>query len=148
MKGWYNMNKKQQYKQQLERHDDPRYTFEHYNGYSFYPSYGMDTNDLRDLRKEYRNDLHDNNGYKITDRAIVIAHNHGTMLKSYYTIVCAIVDGVFYKTWEGFSSTTMKHINTYRLHNNLPALSKHDWVMMPTTTEVINDETGEVIWYI
>jgi len=137
------MNKKQAYKEALARHDDPRYTFEHYDNYRWFPIYNMSTDDLRELRNEYKQELKQNdNSYKITDRAIVLATPHGSILKSYYTEVACIYDGIFYKLWEGFSSTTMKHINTYRIQNNMPALSKHDWIMMPTTT-IIEVETNE-----
>lgn len=143
------MSNQSEYKQALERHDDPRYTFEHWHDNRFYPTYNMSTDDLRELRKEQRNDLKQNdNSYRITDRAIVIANKHGSSLKSYYTTVCAIINGKFYKTWEGFSSTTMKHINTYRLHNDLSPLSKHDWVMMPTTRAIIDYTTGEVLFSV
>lgn len=139
------MNKQHQYKQALERHDDPRYTFEHYEYNRWFPSYNMTSEDLRNLRNENKKE---NVAYKITDRAVVISNNHGTHLKSYHTIVCAIINGEFYKTWEGFSSTTMKHINTYRTQNGFNSISKYDWVMMPTTEVITDNETGEILFEV
>ena len=133
------MSKQSEYKQALERHDDPRYTFEHYNGVSFYPCYNMSSEDMRELRHEQRNDLKQNeNNYRIADRAIVIANKHGSSLKSYYTTVCAIIDGKFYKTWEGFSTTTMKHINDFRMMFNLPTLNKKGW-------DKLSEENGNIV---
>lgn len=34
-------------------------------------------------------------------------------LISYSTPVCVYADGVFYRTWDGWSSTTMRHVNSF-----------------------------------
>lgn len=128
------MNKTKFYKECLDRHEDPRYTFEHYEGFSFYPRYNMDNNDLRDLKKFQKELLNSKGGYRISDRAIVVNNGHGYDLISYYTTVCSIYNGTFYKLWEGFSNTTMKHINVFLANNMLSTMSKKDWVMFPTTT--------------
>lgn len=56
--------------------------------------------------------------------------NNVDLLESYSTIV-ASYDGAFRKHWQGYSATTMKHINIFRAWYGLPSLSKHDWVMLP-----------------
>ena len=140
------MNKEQQYKQRLEMHEDPRYNFEHWEHNRFFPTYSMNTDDLRELRKEYKEDAKNHNGIKIDTRAIIIPNNYGSVLKSYYTHVCAIVQGNFYKLWNGYSATTMKHINCYRIMHGLSPISKREWVMMDTTSAITIRETGEVIY--
>lgn len=48
-------------------------------------------------------------------KAHVLEHENGTLeLLSYDTIVCKIApDGNFYKLWDGYSATTMRHINSF-----------------------------------
>lgn len=140
------MSKRSDYKQALENHDDPRYTFEHWEKGRFYPTYAMSTDDIRNLRKEYKSDDKISRTEKISDRAIIIYNNHGSSLKSYYTNVCCIINGTFYKTWQGYSATTMKHINEYRHMFNIPTISKYEWIMMETYDTIIDDETGEVLY--
>ena len=139
------MKNYKQYKEKLEQHEDPRPTFEHWYGY--YSCYLMNTEDLRDLRKEYKDDARYHVVEKISDRAIVIKDNYNIhYLKSYYTTVAAIANGKFYKMWEGYSATTMKHINTFLQMHGFPTISKHDWVMMETRVQTVDEETGEIIW--
>lgn len=61
-------------------------------------------------------------------KAKVIYNDDGSVgLKSYDTIVCMIKDGDFVKLWDGYSATTMKHINDFRMMFNLPTLNKKGW---------------------
>jgi hypothetical protein len=48
-------------------------------------------------------------------KAHIIEHDDWTKeLQSYETIVCKLMpDGDFYKTWDGYSATTMRHINSF-----------------------------------
>ena len=47
-------------------------------------------------------------------KAIAIEHDNGVVeLKSYDTIVAKIVDGKFYRLWNDYSATTMRHINAF-----------------------------------
>jgi hypothetical protein len=47
-------------------------------------------------------------------KAVAIEHDNGIIeLKSYETIVAKIVDGVFYRLWDDYSATTMRHINAF-----------------------------------
>lgn len=65
-------------------------------------------------------------------KAWVIEQDNGTIeLKSYETIVCKIENGQFVKLWNGYSVTTMNHINDFRRQNGLPKLLKKDWDALP-----------------
>ena len=47
-------------------------------------------------------------------KAKVIEHNGEKFLQSYNTIVCKIdKNGKFVKMWDGYSTTTMTHINSF-----------------------------------
>ena len=47
-------------------------------------------------------------------KAQVIEAPEGRYLKSYNTIVCFLsYGGTFKKLWEGYSATTMRHINSF-----------------------------------
>ena len=53
-------------------------------------------------------------------------------LKSYQTIVCAIApNGAFFRLWDGYSVTTMNHINEFRINNGLKPLNKKEWKALP-----------------
>jgi hypothetical protein len=53
-----------------------------------------------------------NNQKSFYGKAIVTESDY-ISLKSYETIVCYIHLGEFRRTWNGYSATTMKHINTF-----------------------------------
>ena len=46
-------------------------------------------------------------------KAFIIERNDGIYLKSYDTLVCRITHGVFQRLWNGYSATTMRHINSF-----------------------------------
>lgn len=47
-------------------------------------------------------------------KAKIIENSGETILQSYDTIVCKIdKSGKFVRTWEGYSATTMRHINAF-----------------------------------
>lgn len=72
-------------------------------------------------------------------KAKVIYNDNGSVsLKSYDTIVCTIKDGNFVKLWDGYSATTMKHINDFRMMFNLPTLNKKEW-------DKLSEENGNVV---
>ena len=64
-------------------------------------------------------------------KASVIESESETALKSYETIVCRIVGGNFEKLWNGYSVTTMKHVNDFRRLFGLPTLCKKEWDSLP-----------------
>lgn len=104
------------------------FEFEHYNGW--YATRTLTSDDLRDMRAEIR--AAEKNGGFVLDgfggRAVVRPNAHGATLQSYNTDVCELVGGEFRKLWGGYSATTMKHINAFRRHYGLPALSKREWI--------------------
>lgn len=66
-------------------------------------------------------------------KAVVIEDENGNLfLQSYSTIVCAIaVSGKVVKFWDGYSTTTMQHINDFLLQNGFSAISKKEWENIP-----------------
>lgn len=53
-------------------------------------------------------------------------------LKSYSTIVCEVdADGNFRRLWGGFSATTLRHVNDFRVLFGLRVLSKREWCALP-----------------
>ena len=120
------------------------YEFEHYNGW--YVSRGMTAEDVKKMRAERKAEKK-NGAYTLdgfNDRAIVKPYGYGETLTSYNTTVCAMVCGDFVKTWDGYSATTMKHVNTFREIYGLPKLSKREWIEMDTIAEVVSPLTGEI----
>lgn len=62
-------------------------------------------------------------------KATVIETDDGeTILQSYDTQVCKITaDGKFIRLWDGYSATTMRHINSFLKYIGLPGGGKHWW---------------------
>lgn len=80
------------------------------------------------------------------------SHNY---LISYGTTVCKIVYWCdadrnthtgFVKLWEGYSNTTLKHINAFLAMDNIKPLTKYDWVMLDSCT-MYDADSGEVKGY-
>ena len=104
-------------------------TFEHYNGW--YIARAMDANDAKEMRKDYKTEKKINKAFALdgfNNRALVIPTENGYKLKSYYTDVAEIVGGDFVKTWDGYSVTTMKHINAFREYFGFDRMSKREWI--------------------
>ena len=114
------------------------YTFESWNGFSIYPNRYMSNQDIKDLRQEYKGIKAENKGYALDGfggRAIIkIDHDGSLILQSYYTDVCRydIKTDKFEKIWNGFSVTTLKHINIFRRFLALNTLSKREWIELNT----------------
>ena len=53
------------------------------------------------------------------------------ILRSYYTDVAMTNFEEIVKLWDGYSATTMKHINEFCKMFGLPHMSKKDWVALP-----------------
>ena len=124
-----------EYKQAREKAQsaDELFTFEKYGG-GFYPSRYMDTEDKRELRAEYKSAKTTDEAFAIegfNGRALVIPTNTGHILKSYYTEVAEIRNGEFIRLWDGFSVTTLKHINLFRSHFGFNTIGKREWIEMP-----------------
>ena len=61
-------------------------------------------------------------------KAKAIEHDNGTVeLKSYNTIVARIEEGVFYRMWNGYSATTMRHINSFLSEYDVPFPGGAKW---------------------
>lgn len=116
------------------------FTFESWNGICIYPNRYMSNQDIKDLRQEYKAIKATDNGYALEGfggRAIIKPDNNGNLiLQSYYTDVCRydVKADKFTKTWNGFSVTTLKHINIFRQFLGLETISKRTWIEL--TTEV------------
>ena len=111
------------------------YTFEHWNGFSFYPNRYMTSEDLKDLRKENKAVKANRNAFSLDEfgnRALIIPVENGFILRSYYTDVAVIRNGEFFKLWNGFSVTTLKHINAFCRHFGFPTFSKREWIEKET----------------
>lgn len=55
-----------------------------------------------------------NNRKSFYGKAEVIEHDNGNIeLRSYNTIVARIKDGKFERLWDGYSMTTMNHVNAF-----------------------------------
>lgn len=106
------------------------FTFEHcVGGYHF--SRYMESGDITELRQELKAIKENENGFTLEgfgNRAVVYPFEGGYILQSYYTEVACITDGKFYKLWDGFSVTTLKHINAFRKWANMNTLSKREWI--------------------
>lgn len=118
---------------------DELYTFEHWNGYSFYPNRYMTPEDQKDMRRAYKTEKECNKAYALEGfcgRALIIPKNGGDelVLRSYYTDVCSydLQTGLFTKTWNGYSNTTLKHVNIFREFLGLSKLSKREWIELET----------------
>lgn len=70
------------------------------------------------------------NVMKIRDNMHIVRESNGdTTLISYTTPVAGVTtDGQFKKLWNGYSATTMRHINDFRFMYGFDKLSKSEWV--------------------
>ena len=67
-------------------------------------------------------------------KARVINPGNGYIsLVSYDTTICSLdlETRRFVRLWDGYSATTMRHVNTFRCTYGLPAISKSDWLALP-----------------
>ena len=61
-------------------------------------------------------------------KAIVTELDNGDIeLTSYTTIVCRIHNGEFQKLWDGYSATTMRHINSFLCFYGIEGGGKAWW---------------------
>ena len=98
-----------------------------FNGYDYLTSEAV---------KELRRDVKQRAGVMLSNsngRATIRTNKNGdVVLTSYYTDVAVISDGRFYKTWRGYSNTTLKHVNEFRRIYGLPAMNKKEWILTET----------------
>lgn len=68
------------------------------------------------------------------------------ILRSYDTDVCRIdAAGRFYRMWDGYSATTLKHVNAFRALFGLEPLKKSDWQALPVVPWSIADAVGGLL---
>ena len=60
-------------------------------------------------------------------KAHIIARNDAIYLMSYQTFVGRIVNGVFQRLWDGYSATTMRHVNSFLQEFGLDGGGKAWW---------------------
>ena len=72
------------------------------------------------------------------NKACIIRCKGGyTALQSYGTIVAVVYRGKFYRTWDGYSVTTMNHVNRFCGDMMLPYGGKAWWIKQPVyNTEI------------
>lgn len=130
-----------QYKQAREEHQEAEelYTFEneHFNGYTYWLSRYMTSEDQKDMRRAYKSEKENNGAFALegfNGRALILPNDaeNTLILRSYYTDVCSYnpKTGEFYKLWEGYSNTTLKHINIFRQFLGFNTISKREWIEM------------------
>lgn len=67
-------------------------------------------------------------------KAVVIEKDNGDIdLKSYHTVVCGIRNGRFIKFWNGYSVTTMRHINAFLGAYGIEGGGKKWWESLDTS---------------
>jgi hypothetical protein len=57
-----------------------------------------------------------------------------------------VVNGVFYKLWNGYSVTTLKHVNLFCDFMKIAGFNKREWIETETTSEIIDNSTGEFVY--
>ena len=66
-------------------------------------------------------------------KALVKETGKETILQSYQTEVCKIDEnGHFVKLWNGYSNTTMNHINAFLSLFGIPSMKKKEWEALET----------------
>ena len=90
-------------------------------------------NDEKELRKDVRE--RKGNGHRLVPNTNNKAtwyesENGDKILRSYYTDVLRLSNGRAYKMWEGYSVTTMNHINKFLSMNGCRGMNKYEWVML------------------
>lgn len=72
-------------------------------------------------------------------KAYVLEDEKGNLfLKSYDTIVCGIINGKFKKFWDGYSKTTITHVNDFRNAYDMKTLYKKDWESLSVENDPVS----------
>lgn len=139
-------NKEYKTEKAIHEQADELFSFEHCNGFSWRTSRYMTNDDIKTLRAEQKKDISKYNGARLDARAVVLKYDDDCiLLKSYNTVVAAIVGTQFVKLWRGFSVTTLKHVNAFLAAYNGKQLNKREWIEYPTATgEIISETTGQI----
>ena len=99
-----------------------------YNGFDY-----LNQREVKALREEVRNrGKYDGEIYLSGFRATIRKEPYGIVLRSYQTDVAVVgFDGKFRKIWDGYSTTTLKHVNMFREKFKFRKLHKREWVELP-----------------
>lgn len=98
-----------------------------YGGYDYL--YPQEVSELKhDIRERVKHGGHIQIG---NGKASYYKSDKGVILRSYYTDVCRIYRGRFYKTWVGYSATTLNHINEFLTIHGYKNISKREWIELP-----------------
>lgn len=85
-----------------------------------------------------------NNGQKsFGGKAQIVRSDHVYVLYSYHTPIAMIIrngGSNFVRLWDGYSLTTMRHINAFRSLYGLDAISKKQWEKIP-----VNDVDVDIV---
>lgn len=76
-------------------------------------------------------------------KATIKDYGNLKILQSYTTNVCYLKDGIFHRTWHGWSSTTARHVDEFRRQNGLSGICKKEWESLPV--EKCPNELIEII---
>lgn len=87
-------------------------------------------------RSELLKEVKERDGFQLggfNNRATMKRRNGVYTLTSYYTDVCEYNTETveFFKLWDGFSTTTLKHVNIFSKYLGIPELSKREWIELP-----------------
>mgnify|MGYP007029255380 CR=1 FL=1 len=63
-------------------------------------------------------------------KAMIEAYNNILILYSYNVKICKITNGKFYRVFNSYSATTMRHVNEFRMQNGFSKLSKKEWLKL------------------
>jgi len=84
------------------------------------------------MRREYELNCYDSRKSFYGKANVIKDDDTNTIyLKSYSTLVCKIEGGIFSRLWDGYSNTTMRHVNSFLKEFNLPGGGKKWWDSLP-----------------
>ena len=73
----------------------------------------------------------DNGRKSYYGKAVLTVDGGLVTLYSYDTPVAEIIGDTFNRLWDGYSTTTMKHVNTFRHAYGLNSIGKSEWNALP-----------------
>ena len=141
------MNKREIYKNRLDEHMtavDVTPSLSYYGMFCRESTY-LDSDAQKELRKDVRDRINSDECHIVvegTNRKATYWCNEDAelVLRSYYTDVMSVdSEGNITKLWNGYSVTTMNHINKFLEELGMKTLSKHEWIMMDA-----NEKTNKV----
>lgn len=111
--------------------------------YRSYPMWGVNyTETIREIQKRNRKLARTNGNYlavpscdnRCIVRVCVLDDGTDYVLESYDTDVCTVhctFDGWYFtREWDGWTATTMKHVNAFREQFGFSHMNKYEWLML------------------